>query len=149
MSIVALIDTNVWVSALLNPKGYPAQAIEAWRNGRYRVVTSQGLLDELAEVLSRPRIQRKYGLSIATISDYLALIHERALIVEPQSQLQLCRDPDDDLVLETAMLGEARYLVSRDDDLKSDSELIRQMLFYGCEVISVQRFITLITISSS
>jgi predicted nucleic acid-binding protein len=29
----AVVDTNVWVSALLNPKGYPALVLEAFRNG--------------------------------------------------------------------------------------------------------------------
>lgn len=87
MSVVALIDTNVWISALLNPTGHPARVIEAWRTGRFTVLTSPGLLDELADVLSRPRLQRKYDLNIEIISAYLTLIHERAVIVEPQGQL--------------------------------------------------------------
>jgi uncharacterized protein len=143
VSVVALIDTNVWISALLNPTGYPARVIEAWRAGRFTVLTSAGLLDELADVLSRPRLQRKYDLNIEIISAYLSLIHERAVIVEPQGQLQLCRNPDDDVVLETAILGGARYLVSRNDDIKGNSELMAQMRLHSCEVVSVQRKILL------
>jgi predicted nucleic acid-binding protein len=40
---VALLDTNVWVSALLNPEGAPARVVDAWREGAIDVV-GQGLL---------------------------------------------------------------------------------------------------------
>ncbi len=144
MSVVALIDTNVWVSALLNPNGHPAQLIEAWRTGRFNVIPSLALLDELADVLSRPRIRRKYQLAPETIAAYLLLISERAAQVDPPGQLQLCRDPDDDVVLETAILGKAGYLVSRDDDLKGDTDLVEQMRRQGIEVLSVQRFLAVL-----
>lgn len=144
MSVVALIDTNVWVSALLNPAGYPARVVGAWRTGQYTVVSAPGLLDELADVLARPRLRKKYDLGAEQITAYLSLVYERAVLVQPQGQLQLCRDPDDDLVLETAILGQARYLVSRDDDLKGDTDLVTQMRLQGCEVVSVQRFLTIL-----
>lgn len=56
-------------------------------------------------------------------------------------ELQLCRDPDDDLILETAALGGARYAVSRDDDLKGDRDLVAKMIPMGVEVLSVQHFL--------
>ena len=36
----AVVDTNVWVSALLNPNGHPAAVLEAFRNGRFHAGTS-------------------------------------------------------------------------------------------------------------
>ena len=59
----------------------------------------------------------------------------------PTGELHLCRDPDDDLILETAVLGGAKYAVSRDDDLKGDSNLVAQMRSRGVEVLSVQHFV--------
>ena len=56
-------------------------------------------------------------------------------------ELQLCRDPDDDLILETAVLGRARYAVSRDDDLKGDRDLVANMIPMGVEVLTVQHFL--------
>jgi len=38
--IIAVIDTNIWVSAFLNPQGHPAQLIEAGKRGLLAVVTS-------------------------------------------------------------------------------------------------------------
>ena len=58
MNIVAVIDTNVWVSAFLNPGGYPARLIEAGKEGAFHIVSALPLLDELQDVLHRPRIRK-------------------------------------------------------------------------------------------
>lgn len=61
--LVALLDTNVWVSALINPHGFPARLVAAWLAEQFDVVVSIPLLEEIADVLTRPRIQNKYGSS--------------------------------------------------------------------------------------
>jgi putative PIN family toxin of toxin-antitoxin system len=86
-------------------------------------------------------LQVKYGLSIEEIEAFLYLLQRRAIHVTPKGDLHLCRDPDDDLILETAVLGGARYAVSRDDDLKGDDDLIAQARSRGVEVLSVQHFL--------
>jgi predicted nucleic acid-binding protein len=58
--------------------------------------------------------------------------------------LRVCRDPDDNVVLETALLGHASYAVSRDDDIKRDRDLIAQMEARGIKVLSVQQFVNLL-----
>ncbi len=141
MPIVALVDTNVWVSALINPNGYPARLKDAWLGGRFQIVVSVALLDELTDVLARPRIRDKYRLKFEDIEEFLQLIAKKSINVTTTGNLHLCRDPDDDLMLETALLGGAQFAVSRDDDLKRDHELILQMRERGIEVLSVQRFL--------
>lgn len=83
MLVVVLVDTNVWVSALINPHGYPARLKDAWVKGQFQVVVSVPLLDELAEVLARPRIRDKYGLDTHEIGEFLRLLSVRALKVTP------------------------------------------------------------------
>ena len=80
-------------------------------------------------------------MSTEEIEQFLRLLQERTLHVVPTGELHLCRDPDDDLILETAFLGGARYAVSRDDDLKGDDDLVAQMRSRGVEVLSVRRFL--------
>ena len=53
-----VIDTNVWVSAFINPHGAPAQLRFAWYSNQFSVITSLPMVEELAEVLSRPRLLR-------------------------------------------------------------------------------------------
>ena len=138
---IVLLDTNVWVSAFINPHGAPARLKEAWLAGRFDVVVSIPVLEEIADVLTRPRIQHKYGLTTEDIELFLRLLQERAVHADVTGRLCICRDPDDDLVLETAIVGGAQYAVSRDDDLKSDSDLVAQMRMRGVQVLTVQHFL--------
>jgi hypothetical protein len=144
-----LVDTNVWVSALLNPHGFPAQVLEALRADQFEPILSEPLLDELLDVLSRPRLVKKYRLEPRDIAELATLLQEKALNVEPRGQLHLCRDPRDDVVLETALLGKADYAVSRDDDLKRDVELMQFMQQHGVTVVSVSQFLRLLSASAS
>lgn len=148
MPVIALVDTNVWISALINPHGYPARLKDAWLDGKFQVVVSVALLDELTDVLSQPRIRDKYRLKTEDIGEFLRLIAEKSITVTTTGNLHLCRDPDDDLMLETALNGNAVFAVSRDDDLKRDQELISRMLEHGIEVLSVQRFLERLGIDS-
>lgn len=148
MPVVALVDTNVWISALINPHGYPARLKNAWLDGKFQIVVSVAFLDELTDVLSRPRIRNKYRLKTEEIGEFLRLIAEKSITVTTTGTLRLCRDPDDDLMLETALNGNAIFAVSRDDDLKRDQELISRMLEQGIEVLSVQRFLDRLEIDS-
>lgn len=53
----------------------------------------------------------------------------------------MCRDPDDNHVLETALAGNVTYLVTRDDDIKQDP-LVRQFLkTHGIHVVTVSRML--------
>ncbi len=141
MSAIVLVDTNVWVSAFINPAGFPARLHRAWLDKRFQVVVSLPLLDELSDVLTRPRITHKYPIQSADVEEFLQLLIQRSQIIVPTGLVRECRDPDDDLILETAMLGQAQYAVSRDDDIKRDLDLIKHLQAHGVAVLSVQQFL--------
>jgi len=138
---VVLVDTNVWVSAFINPAGPPARLQRARRENRFQVVVSFPLLDELADVLTRPRILRKYPIEPADVEAFLRLLIQHSQIVAPTGSAQECRDSADDLILETALLGQAQYAVSRADDIKRDLDLIERLRAHGVTVLSVQQFL--------
>lgn len=141
MKPAVLLDTNVWVSAFLNKQGIPARLVQAWFDGTIDIVIALPILEEIGDVLRRPRIKKKYQIREEEIIQYLRLIAAGAAVVRVAGTLKLCRDPDDDVVLETAIAGGAKYLVTRDDDLKRDLDLIRQMKEHGVRVMSVSRFL--------
>ena len=138
---LVVIDTNVWVSAFLNRKGFPARVKDAWIDGEFEVVLSSPLLQEISEVLHRPRIKDKYGLVEDEIVQFIELLLRRAVLVVIGGQLKLCRDERDNMFLETAIAAKAGYLISRDDDLKGDSDLVAHMRAHGVEVITVSHFL--------
>jgi len=141
MKVVALIDTNVWVSALINPHGFPAKVREAWLKGQYTIVASSPLIKELRVVLSRPRLRQRLGISESRADELIALVMERARIVNTEGRLKLCRDPRDDMVLETAIIGRATHIVSRDEDLTRDKDLVRELETRGIQIVTVNNFL--------
>ncbi|CAD7782323.1 MAG: hypothetical protein KIIPBIDF_01643 [Candidatus Methanoperedenaceae archaeon GB50] len=44
------------------------------------------------------------------------------------------------MILETALSGQVKYLVTRDDDIKRDLDLVQTMGKHGIEIITVSRF---------
>jgi putative PIN family toxin of toxin-antitoxin system len=142
---VALFDTNIWVSALLNPSGTPARLLEQWVTGRVTIVISLPLLEELRDVLNRPRLRRKYGLQDKDIGALLRLLAARSRLVPITSRIRVCRDPDDNVVIETAIDGGAAYIVTGDDDLKRDRTVRRYLHRHKIRVMTVDRFLALIT----
>lgn len=53
------------------------------------------------------------------------------------------------MVLETAIRGGAQCLVTRDDDLKRDQELIAQMQVMGIQIMTVQQFLDILDTSTN
>ena len=141
MTIRVVIDTNIWVSSLLNPFGFPARVRKSFEEGAFHVVISDAMMAELAEVLNRPRIKTKYGISEDDIKELLILIEERSEPVLLSGDINICRDKDDNAVIETAIMGQADFLVTRDDDIKFDKAVSSFLKKYGISVISIAKFL--------
>jgi len=78
VAVKAVVDTNLWVSALINPFGSPARLRKAFEEGRFEVVISEPIIKEIADVLNRLRIKDKYGISLSDIRGLLELIEARS-----------------------------------------------------------------------
>ncbi|HRR42633.1 MAG TPA: putative toxin-antitoxin system toxin component, PIN family [Syntrophales bacterium] len=141
MGVKAVIDTNIWVSALINPHGYPSQLRSLFEAGEFRAVISAPMLEELVDVLQRPRIMGKYKLTMSDIEELVILLEEKCEHVSLEGNLAICRDVDDNLVIETAVRGGAEYLVSRDDDIKHDVSVLSFFARYGIRVTTVEGFL--------
>ncbi len=146
MAVVAVVDTNIWVSAFLNPHGFPARLVEAGKAGQLTVVMSPPMLEELLEVLCRPRIMKIRRTTPADAEAFVRNVAEVARLVPVSGDLRLCRDPDDDVVLETAIAGSAQYVVSRDEDITRDLELAQRLAEHGIEPITVSRLLGLLAL---
>lgn len=98
VGVRAVLDLNVYVSALINPTGTPAQVVRLGLHRRYEIVVCPALLGELAEVLGRDGFRRYFSVdeaaelvgAVAGASDEV----DDPATVEPVS-----RDPDDDYLV--------------------------------------------------
>ena len=141
MPLVVLLDSNIWVSAFLKPSGPPGKVVDAWRREAFTVVTSLSQLAEIADVLVRPRLLRRFKYPRLDAELFVRLIAARATVAQTSGELKICRDPDDDNILEAAIHGKAQYLVTRDDDLKRDLDLIKMARRHRVRVVSVRQFL--------
>lgn len=115
MRIVA--DTNVLVSGMLW-HGNPARIIDASRQGMVQLLSSAALLDELRSTISRPMFLARLQLLPMSVDDFMSAIGELVEVVVPAAMSEpVSRDPDDDLVLATAVAGSADLIVTGDLDL--------------------------------
>lgn len=113
-----VLDTNVFVSGLLFPQGTPGRIVAAWRTGAFDLVLSEPMLDEIALVLSYPKINRRIGWDQAKVERYVSLLRFEAELVDIRSSTaQVPRDPKDNPVLATLLVSRAEALVTGDDDL--------------------------------
>ncbi|HEV8723839.1 MAG TPA: putative toxin-antitoxin system toxin component, PIN family [Candidatus Binatia bacterium] len=141
MPLVVLLDTNVWVSAFLKPTGPPGQVLTAWKDDAFNAITSLPQLGEIADVLSRSRLVQRFRYTSREAEVFVRLIAARGTIVQISGGLKICRDPDDDEILEAAIVGKSQYLVTRDDDLKRDLDLIKMARRHRVRVVSIRRFL--------
>jgi putative PIN family toxin of toxin-antitoxin system len=127
-------------SAFLTPRGHSAALKFLWQANRFDVVVSVQLLAELADVLARPRLQNRYQYTTDEIATYPQLVAELAHLVTITGMLNLCRDPDD-ILLETSIVGNATHVVSRDEDVTRDREIVKHLKNRKIQVVTVQKFL--------
>jgi uncharacterized protein len=111
----SVVDTNVLISALLQPSGRTAKVLDAIRATGGVLIFSDLSFAELVSRLARPKFDRYVdrGIRQRFLSD-LAAVAEWVPIT---GAVRACRDPDDDKLLETAIRGEADCIVTGDRDL--------------------------------
>ena len=112
-----VVDTNILVRALIKPHGTVGPVLLRLRQGEYTLLYARSLLEELIDVLNRPRIRKKYRLTDRDIQTVVSLILLRGEAVVPEEQITACRDPKDNKFLEVAVAGKADVIVSGDQDL--------------------------------
>jgi len=106
---IAVFDTNVLFSAVAW-KGKPFRCVELARARVVDGVTCRELLDELAEKL-QTKLAFSADQSLQTVADLLTFLR----VVPITGQLAAVRaDPDDDKVLECAVVAGATQIVTGD-----------------------------------
>ena len=103
-----VLDTNVIVSAHLNPDGLERFVLDLAINRKLSLFYSESILAEYEGVLTRPR----FKISPKKVSESLALIRSAGTLTIPKKRLQIAIDPGDDIFLQCAEEACARYLVT-------------------------------------
>lgn len=104
-----VLDTNIYISALVLPGGQAEKAVHAAAEGRYELLISKPIIHEVLEVLARKFARDAEEL--ARVALFLADLGES---VQPRRRVRLLRDDPDNRVLECAFAGHADLIVTGD-----------------------------------
>ena len=136
----ATFDTNIFVRSLIQKENLANHLISLWLDGRFVLVLSQAIVDEVRGVLLRPALMRELQYTRTEAMRLINLLSQ-ARIVEVTSSAELCRDPKDDIFVDCAVSGRVQFLVSYDNDLIDDSELKQALFEFGVEIIDPLNFL--------
>lgn len=107
-----VLDTNVLVSAFLTKQGVPNLIVSAWEGGVYRLVTSKQQLAELERVLRYDKLRHRILPQEA--ADLVTRMRMSGYLAENLPEVDFSPDPDDNILLATAIAGKADLLVTGD-----------------------------------
>jgi len=108
-----IIDTNVLVSAIFFNGGLPKDILDLVELGKIKHIASQEIIQEYKDTFARIAIrEERYDKAVA-LNKFIPKIE----IIKTTTNLQICRDPDDDKFINCAIDGKCKYIVSGDKDL--------------------------------
>jgi putative PIN family toxin of toxin-antitoxin system len=102
-------------------------------------------LAEFERVISRAKTQRFLPLSRG--QKFVVLLQQRAIFVNPAVDSPPCRDPQDQIVLTTALGGQAGIIITADRDLIDDDQLATALLPHQLSILYPLDFLNLLTLA--
>ncbi len=134
-----VLDTNVVVSGLISPKGAPRKILKLWQTKKINLVVSQKVIDEILDVLKRPKIKRRYQLSEEKIKRVKKSLEKDCAIIEPKQKLEIIvEDPADDKFLACALQGKAKWIIS------GDKHLLKLKSFKNIKIVTPREFLKIL-----
>lgn len=109
-----VVDSNALVRRLLLPSSVPGKAVRKAVD-RSILLVSKDTMNELADVLARPKFDRY--ISLEDRQQFLRLLGRLSELVPIVHRVHACRDSRDDMFLEVALNGEADLILTGDEDL--------------------------------
>ncbi len=111
-----VLDTSILISAFFW-EGNEAELLRTIEQGKARLYLSKEILDELAEVVARPKFRQAIMIAKTSPEQILEKILSLSELVVPTIHITVCRDIKDNKFLECAETANADYIVSGDEDL--------------------------------
>lgn len=114
-----VFDCMVFLQGAGRPSGPARACFQLVDQLRVTLFISADIVDEVRDVLTRPKTKRKFPLlTIEWVESFLKAAESKSIVVAGVPKVEtLERDPKDEPYLNLAVAVNADYLVSRDHDL--------------------------------
>jgi len=110
-----VLDTNVFVSGVFFRPSNPGRIVDAWWEHKIDLVISPPLFEETLKILTQTN--KRLGGGLDFIKKFKETVQDLALWIKSTPGAKICRDPKDNMVLDTAYQGGAEFIVTGDKDL--------------------------------
>lgn len=135
-----VVDTNIVISSIFW-NGGPRRLLDVATDADIPLFVSQPLLDELTDVLSRSKFERKLSLSPLPIRELVDEYANSTILVMPLIVPRIAPDPDDDMGIGTALAAKADFIVT------GDRTLLSVVQYEGVRIVSVSEALKAIAVS--
>ena len=134
MTIRVVFDTNVLLSSLFSQTGPPFRCLVLVRTAAVVSITCQEILDEYVE-----KLVEKFDFDIGRATQAAQEVKAISEFVSVTGSLRAVdADPDDDAVVECALLGGAAYIIT------GDRHLINLEQYADIEIVRPARFVAMV-----
>jgi uncharacterized protein len=133
----AVLDTNVYASALMKPTSNPGKVLKKIiENPSYEIVISELILEEMQRVLFHPKVRKYIQGSNEELKHWIQAIGMVAHVVSPkiQDEVIIHEDPDDDKFVLAALEGKAKLIIT------GDKHLLKLKKYQNIAIITPQEF---------
>ena len=108
VTFLFILDTNVIVSAFLNPKGIPGEILSLVLTKRLTLCYDNKIFSEYTEVLTRS----KFDFDLELVNDFLEFVKNTGEYIVAESQKIKFTDEDDKIFYDVYKSSEAEYLLT-------------------------------------
>ncbi len=109
------LDNNIVVRATPGRTNAAREVLQLLTQSPHQLITASILLTELDRVLKYPRVRLVHGLDDSGIQSHVQFMTASSISLNPLTPAPIqTRDPDDDLVIATAIAGQAEVICTRD-----------------------------------
>jgi len=152
-----VFDCNLFVQGIANRNSPARKALRLFFNGDISLFVSEPIIREVRDVLNREELRRKLpGINERIVNAFLTKLEAKAIpIANVPEEFHYERDPDDEMYINLAIVSNATYLVSRDNDLldlmTTSTDVARQFRsrYPFLRIMTAAAFITAIESSSA
>ncbi|MFH0899262.1 MAG: putative toxin-antitoxin system toxin component, PIN family [Pseudomonadota bacterium] len=139
--ILAVLDSNIWVSAVHKPDGVSGRVLRAWQQRDFEAHIPAVAVVEVARVLARPKLIQKYQIRWTHVLRFVGDLVAGSTVHAVPAPPRRCRDQTDDAFLELAVRLAPSCLVSGDGDVANDPVLAKSVAGLGVELLSPAGFL--------
>jgi putative PIN family toxin of toxin-antitoxin system len=128
--VKAVLDTNIFISALALPGGQAEKAVLAAVEGRFDLAISKPIIHEVLGVLAR-----KFARDPEELARVAVFLSELGEVVQPRKTLHVLRDEPDNRILECALTAHAKVIVTGDRAMLDLGE------YKGVRIVTLREFL--------